>query len=58
MLETVLFLFIAVLIVMPVVAILIMGVQRIGNFDWSPRMLAVASVTITVVLVLGYLLLT
>ena len=58
MLETVFFLFIAVLIVMPVVFILLLGVQRLSGRRWKPQVLAVAAVTITVVLVLSYLLLT
>ncbi len=58
MLEAILFLFIAMLIVMPVVFILLLGIQRLSGRLWKPQVLATAAVTITVVLVLGYLLLT
>ena len=45
------------LIVMPVVAILLMGLQRVTG-EWPPRVLAIATLAITVVLVLAYLFLT
>ena len=58
MLEAIFFLFMAMLIVMPVVFILLLGMQRLSGRLWKPQVLAVAAVTITVVLVLAYLLLT
>ena len=54
MLESLLFLAIAVLIVMPVVAILLLGLQRVSGSAWPPRYLALATLAITVVLVLAY----
>ena len=54
MLETLIFLFIALLIVMPVVAILLMGLQRIGRFSWKPMWLAAASVAISLGSILAY----
>jgi hypothetical protein len=57
MLDMVLILLIAILIVMPVVAILLMGLQRVTG-EWPPRALAIATLVITVVLVLAYLFLT
>ncbi len=57
MLDMVLILLIAILIVMPVVAILLMGLQRVTG-EWPPRVLAIATLAITVVLVLAYLFLT
>ena len=58
MLESLIFLLLAILIVMPVVAILLMGLQRVTGSTWPPRFLAAAAVAITVVLVLAYLILT
>lgn len=58
MLETLVSLLIAILIVMPVVAILLMGLQRLTGSTWPPRLFAVASVVITVVLLLAYFILT
>ena len=58
MLEAILFLLIAMLIVMPVVFIVLLGIQRLGSLEWKPQTLAIAAVTITVVLVLAYLFLT
>ncbi len=55
MLEALIYLLIAILIVMPVVAILLMGLQRLTGSTWPPRWFAVASVVITVVLLLAYL---
>jgi hypothetical protein len=57
MLDDILFLLVALLIVMPVVAILLMGLQPIGRFDWKPQVLAVAVVAISVGLVVLYILL-
>ena len=58
MLESLLFLAIAVLIVMPVVAILLLGLQRVSGSEWPPRYLALATLAITVGLVLAYLVFT
>ena len=57
MLEFILMLFIAILIVMPVVAILLMALQRLTRSEWPPRILAIESVAITLVLIGAYLLL-
>jgi hypothetical protein len=57
MVDTLLFLLIAILIVMPVVAILLMGLQRLSRRVWPPRLLAGASLSITLVLVLAYFIL-
>jgi len=57
MFDLLIFLLIAILIVMPVVAILLMGLQRVTGSTWPPRLFAVASVVITVVLLLAYLIL-
>lgn len=54
MLDVLLLLAIAVLIVMPVVAILLMGLQRILGRPWPPGVLAAAALGITLVLVLAY----
>jgi hypothetical protein len=45
---------IAILIVMPVVAILLMGLQRALRATWPPRAMAIASVAITAVVVIAY----
>jgi len=58
MLESLLFLAIAVLIVMPVVAIFLLGLQRVSGSEWPPRYLALVTLAITVVLVLAYLVFT
>lgn len=55
MFDILIVLLIAVLIVMPVVAILLMGLQRLSGSTWPPRVLAGSAVGITVVLVVGYL---
>jgi hypothetical protein len=46
---------IAILIVMPVIAILLMGLQRALRATWPPRALATASLAITAVIVVAYL---
>jgi hypothetical protein len=56
MIDILIVLLIAVLIVMPVVAILLMGLQRLSGMTWPPRVLAGAALGITLVLVIGYLL--
>ena len=58
MLETLVLFLIVILIVMPVVAILLMGLQRATGSEWPPSALAVAALVITVVLVVAYLFLT
>ena len=58
MLDAILVFGIAILIVMPVVAILLMGLQRALRATWPPRTLAVASVAITIVMLGAYLALT
>ena len=58
MLDTILMLLIAVLIVMPVVAILLMALERVTSSEWPPRALAIASLVITLVLIGAYLFLT
>jgi hypothetical protein len=58
MLETLVLFLIVILIVMPVVAILLMGLQRATGSAWPPSALAVAALGITVVLVVAYLFLT
>jgi hypothetical protein len=55
MFESLLVVLIAILIVMPVVAILIMGLQRLLGATWSGRVLAIASLSITAVVVVVYL---
>ena len=54
MLDAIFVLGIAILIVMPVVAILLMGLQHVLRATWPPRALAVASITITAVVVMAY----
>lgn len=57
MLDVVLVLLIAILIVMPVVAIMLMGLQRLSGRIWPPRVLAGSALAITLAVVLAYLLL-
>jgi hypothetical protein len=57
MLDTLLIFLIAALIVMPVVAILLMGLQRLSRRIWPPRVLAGAALAITLILVLAYFIL-
>jgi divalent metal cation (Fe/Co/Zn/Cd) transporter len=58
MLETLAILVVAMLIVMPVVAILLMGLQRVLRQEWPPGRLAMAASAITLALVLAYFVLT
>ena len=58
MLESLFLLAIAVLIVMPVVAILLLGLQRISGLEWPSRYLAIVTLATTVVLVVAYLVFT
>lgn len=58
MVQTAIHAVIAALIVLPLVAIVVLGIQRVGRFEWSGQSAAVGSMAITVVLVAAYLLLT
>lgn len=57
MFDALLVVVIGILIVMPVVAILLMGLQRLSGRTWPPRFLAGSAALITLVVVIGYLLL-
>lgn len=54
MLEALVILVMAILFVMPVVAILLMGLQRALRQEWPPGRLAMAASAITLALVLAY----
>ena len=48
----------AILIVLPVVAVILFGLQRLLGARWDPRIIASAALGATVVLVLAYLIAT
>ncbi len=56
MLDVILVFLVAILIVMPVVAIILMGLQRLGGRTWPPRVLAGSALAITVAVVIVYFL--